>query len=428
MNLFLSLAMILAVAFVVLCWDTKSTREAAYHFVQRFIEPFCVMNIFPNVVNTVQAPAVAGDFCSSDPRGTVDFGPGGAVAGPNGLTIGLFAWADANNLTVSNAGAGLPTGFVHREQQALITTFLADSGMVIPAGLHCALTNWGDVWVKNAGATAAAINQKAYVNNATGAISFAATGSPTQGGTSTASTIAVNTSSTATIALNSVTGSISGAVLTVTAVGSGALFPGQTLSGGSSGTGYVDPATTIVAQLTGTTGSTGTYSLSVAGAVTSTTITGSGGMFTVSGVVVGIFVPGQTLSGGSIAAGTTILRNISGTGGAGTYAVNIAQTIGATATTGSGSLLTIGGTVTGVFALFDLITGSGVTAGSTIQGNASTTSNLTGAGGAGTYWVTAAQTLTSQAINVNSTTETKWYAASAGAAGELVKMTSYAPG
>lgn len=66
----------------------------------------------------------------------------------------------------------------------------------------------------------------------------------------------------------SVTASIAAAVMTVTVVASGALGAGQTLAG----TG-VTAGTTVVAQLTGPTGGTGTYSVSVSQTVSSTTIT-----------------------------------------------------------------------------------------------------------------------------------------------------------
>lgn len=65
-----------------------------------------------------------------------------------------------------------------------------------------------------------------------------------------------------------ITASQTGNVLTVTAVASGSLSVGQTISG----IGIV-PNTTITSQLTGNTGSTGTYSLSTLATVGSTTIT-----------------------------------------------------------------------------------------------------------------------------------------------------------
>ncbi|MEG3147260.1 hypothetical protein U1839_21620 [Sphingomonas sp. RT2P30] len=64
-----------------------------------------------------------------------------------------------------------------------------------------------------------------------------------------------------------VTGSIAGTVLTVTAVTSGVLAVAKTLTGAG-----VSDGTTIVAQLTGTAGSTGTYTVTPSQTVVSTTI------------------------------------------------------------------------------------------------------------------------------------------------------------
>jgi hypothetical protein len=368
---------------------------------------------FPRQINVQAAPAVLGDFCDSNPRATVDNGAGGFVAGPNGLTVGLFAWADPTNTYLSNSGSGAPTGFIHRDQQALITAFLGDDSLTIPQGYQATAFNAGGFWVLNSGSTTTAIGQSAYANNSNGSVSFGSAGSPPTSASVTGS-IAVNSGSASTIALNSVTGSISGTTLTVSAVGTGALAPGQTLSG----TG-VDPATAIVSQLTGTTGSTGTYQVSVSQTVASTTITSSGATLTVGGTVTGVFLVGQTLSGTGVTAGTTITSAISGTGGAGTYAVSIAQTTTSTAITASGGTLTVTVVGSGALALNDTISGSGVTAGTYISGF------ITGTGGTGTYAVSVGQTASSTTITVNAGTQTKWIAQSIGAPGELVKMTTW---
>ena len=138
------------------------------------------------------------------------------------------------------------------------------------------------------------------------------------------------------------TASITGTTLTVTAIASGTVFVGMsldTLAGG-----------TIVSQLTGTTGSTGTYQLSTSQVVTSTTITAT----TVSGTTpvvtdflaylqretghvvvdvgqstqpVAVFV--GSISNGSGSAGTilTVASMISGT-----ISVGMGMTSGATGT------------------------------------------------------------------------------------------------
>lgn len=276
---------------------------------------------FQAQVNVAQAPAVEGDFCDTNPRSSYDAGPGGLVAGPNGVTIGRFAWAvppvdgDGAPTTVNSFGFGLPSGFVHREQQGTFTTYLAASGMAILKGFGMTLMTSGGYWVKNNGTTEAEYGMKAYANFADGGVTFALAGSPTAGGTSTASTLAAGTAS--------VTGSISDNVLTVTAVGSGTLYPGGQLSG----TG-VAPNTEIVSQLTGTAGGVGTYLLNVGEqTVTSTTISETYGLLTIGGTVAGTFAVNQLVTGSGVAAGTYIRALGAGNGGAGTYIVNLTQVV-----------------------------------------------------------------------------------------------------
>jgi|GEM_PF-1796152 len=78
----------------------------------------------------------------------------------------------------------------------------------------------------------------------------------------------------------SVTGSIAGTTLTVTAVSAGTLNVGQTLSG----TG-VTAGTTITAFLASSVGGIGTYTVSVSQTVASTTITSGGNPRTFAGIL-----------------------------------------------------------------------------------------------------------------------------------------------
>jgi hypothetical protein len=268
---------------------------------------------FPTQVNVQAAPAVAGDWCDRNPRAFVDAGAGAFVAGTSGVAIGRFAWADASNLTVSNFGAGAPTGFVHREQQALITTYLADNSMMIPPGMGVTLASSAGVWVPNAGSTTSAIGQTAFANNSTGQAQF--------GSNWTSASV------TGSIASNVVTGAIAGTTLTVSAVTSGVLAVGQTISG----TG-VTAGTTITALGTGT-GGTGTYTVSASQTVSSTTITASGGVLSVTAVTSGAIALGEVLTGAGITANTAVTGFITGSGGVGTYAVSIGQTVASEAIT-----------------------------------------------------------------------------------------------
>lgn len=273
---------------------------------------------FQTQVNTVPAVGVEGDFCSLNVWTSYTAGPGGLVAGASGAIIGRWGWtvppndADGAPALVNcfSLAGGAPQGFVHRTQSALITQYLSDATLVVPAGYQMTLLDGGDFWVKNAGSGQALPGMKAYASFLDGTTTFAATGSATTGGSGTSSSIASSTSS--------VTGSIAGNIMTVTAVGSGTLYPGTTLSG----TG-VASGTQIVSQIGGTTGGVGTYYVSIPEqSVASTTISGTYGTLTVGGTVTGTFNVGDPISGSGVATGTVITAKISGTGGAGTYVVN----------------------------------------------------------------------------------------------------------
>lgn len=276
------------------------------------------MSGFQQQVSTVPAPGVAGDFASANPVFTVLAGPGALVSGAQGLTIGHFCWLDPTALDPDNAaaivnpfGTGPVAGFVHRNQQGLITTFLANASMTIPQGFPVTVMSGGDFWVKNDGAGAATVGMKAYARFSDGAVTFAATASPSTGGSATSSSVAAST--------NSFTGSISGNVLTTSGAITGSIYPGTTISGTNVATG-----TMIVSQLTGTPSTGGTFIVSIPEqTVASTTISGTYGTLTI-GTLTGVpFAVNDTISGSSVVAGTTITAPITGAGGTGaTMAVN----------------------------------------------------------------------------------------------------------
>jgi hypothetical protein len=142
---------------------------------------------FPTSVNVNPAIGLPGDFASVNPRHSVVAPPGGFSAGPNGLTIGLACWADsATGQILSNSGSGLPTGILHRNMQALITTYLTTYGYTIPAGFAVGeLFDNGDLFVKNFGSSAVAVGMKAFANTTNGTWSFAAAGTTVSGSVET---------------------------------------------------------------------------------------------------------------------------------------------------------------------------------------------------------------------------------------------------
>lgn len=160
-----------------------------------------------------------------------------------------------------------------------------------------------------------------------------------------------------------VTGSIAANVLTVTAVGGGVLQPGAILTGGTIAAG-----TQIQNQLTGTAGGVGTYAVSIAQVVASVAITATYGTLTVSAVTSGVLALGQTLSGAGVTAGTLIWALGTGAGGTGTYFVSPSQTASSTSITAI---------ATNVVVTFDSVSGAFVTT-SGIVGTPSTAAFATG--------------------------------------------------
>ena len=322
---------------------------------------------FQQQVNVSLAPGVAGDFASANPWATFDAGPGGLVSGAQGLTVGLFAWVTgphdpdgscliANNFFVAGPQA-IPNvaGFVHREQQGLITAFLSDAGMTIQSGVAVSLMIQGDFWVVNNGTSQNILGQKAFAKFANGQALFAAAGS-----TPSSATVV---GSIGTIAYT-ITASLSGDTLTVTGSGNFNIPIGAVVAGTVGGSG-VTANTFITGQLTGTLGQVGTYSVSI---------------------------PEQNVGSGSLT-------------------ISYAQ-------------LTVGSVSSGTIGVGDVLSSSGGTA---LVLNSTITALGTGSGGTGTYIVYPVQSgaVGSETISAQLAQETKWYAASVGLVGEIVKITSW---
>jgi hypothetical protein len=206
---------------------------------------------FPNSVNQFLAPAVAGDFASTNPRNSVVAGPGGLVAGDVGVTVGAFAWQAASsastayvslsstllNTVLGSSSLGLPTGFVARTPMAaLITNYLGETSYVIPQGFGVTAYNAGDFWAVTA--AACTIGQKVFANLANGSIYPGTAGSTIAGATMTA-TVATT-------------------VLTVSAQSVNPIIVGAKVIG-------LTPTTYIASFGTGN-GGTGTYNLTTSGA------------------------------------------------------------------------------------------------------------------------------------------------------------------
>lgn len=135
------------------------------------------------------------------------------------------------------------------------------------------------------------------------------------------------TGSIALVTANGSSSSISGYVLTVGGAATDTFYIGMLLTGGSTPGTIITPGTTITAFGTGT-GGIGTYYINISQTVApGTSITGTIGLLTVETIPTDTIAVGQVITGTSVAAGTTIMRLITGTGATGTYTVSVNQTV-----------------------------------------------------------------------------------------------------
>lgn len=147
------------------------------------------------------------------------------------------------------------------------------------------------------------------------------------------------------------TSTIAGTVLTVVTMASGAIVPGAVLTGGS-----VVAGTTIVNQLTGSPGGAGNYTVSASQTLSATALTATNaaqGVLTVASALVGAFAVGQVVAGsggGGVTVGTTIVGELTGTGGLGTYIVAPSQTVTSSTIT-AGAAVVAYDSVSGAFTI-----------------------------------------------------------------------------
>lgn len=270
------------------------------------------VQIYPPVGNE-------GAIASMNPLATVAAGPGGLVAGANGVIVGRFAW---NTYPVaggpgqaSNACSGAPRkpdGFICNEQQGLITQWLGTNSLGVPNGYMVTEHVRGDFWAVSEMAEAV-IGNKVFANLLSGRILPAAAGAFPTNAAGTAASV------TASLIAGSYT-------MTISATGSGVPKVGQLVTGaGLDDNTYIESIGTY-------NGSTGTVFLSKAALLTETgktyatslpeayggwvgTATFATDEMTVVSTTSGALVVGQLVKSAGVADGTYIVADL----GAGVY-------------------------------------------------------------------------------------------------------------
>lgn len=281
---------------------------------------------FQTSVANQPAQGVAGDFASANPWWSYDAGPGGLVAGAAGVGIGRFAWTTPP--VDPNGTNQIANSFGAGPVAGFVGR--AQQGLnttfLSDAGMSIPQ---GFMVTLFTGGDFWVVNDGA-TEATVGMKAYAdfSTGKVRFGATATPISGAAVTGAIAPSTF-SVTGSIAGDIMTVTVVGSGTVVAGGAISGSgiASGSKVVSQLTPLLAGETA--GGVGRYYVNIdEQTVTSTTVSGTYGTLTVSAVGSGTLGVGQVISGSGVTSGTTITQLGTGAGGTGTYIVDPTQTVG----------------------------------------------------------------------------------------------------
>ena len=160
--------------------------------------------------------------------------------------------------------------------------------------------------------------------NLSGVASFAAAATAIQTAMNAELPVAATTTASSIAPVSvSFTGTLSGILLDVTSISSGRIQVGAIISGAG-----ITAGARINAQVSGTPGGVGVYSLFVAdGTTSSEAMTESYGVLTVGSTSSGTVADGELATGAGLASLTAIESNLSGSGAGSTWLVNNAQTV-----------------------------------------------------------------------------------------------------
>jgi hypothetical protein len=285
---------------------------------------------FQSFVNNELPIGVPGDFASVNPHASVNGGQGQFVAAPGGVNVAVFGWFDpstglGHNYYTPNSFLG----FVHRENNGLITQFLGIATMqVVPGNIVTGQEAGEFLGIFAAGCSA---KQKVYCDPVTGALSAAATGGSITGGNTGASvansvlttTDADATGTAAAVGMIAYNGGLPPGTYIASAAGTGSGTHLWNLAN-VDGTAIPNIAGPVTISLRGIIETNYTTMEAVAANATSDTAAlAVTGILTIGGTITGTWEAGQFVSGAGIPGSANMLINYQlpgGTpGGAGTY-------------------------------------------------------------------------------------------------------------
>lgn len=362
---------------------------------------------FQSEINDQPAPGEAGDFYGVNPRASILGGPGMYSAPAGGLVVGRVAWVNPDTGEVSQSFVeAAQLGFLHRENNAVITDFLGEATYVVFEGLPITLFDQGDFW--GSFADGATPGQRVWANPGTGALIAGGATAPALDSYTASAGFGGTTQQGAAFSI-----AVTGNVATVSLLTAG---------------GYVDAGTVVFsatipagqalgARLTGSAGGIGTFTFVHADFVAEVA-TGRNNVLTVASVTQGALEVGSVVD--SAGTDATVTAFGTGTGGAGTYTVSgAAQRVASGAVTATSTVMDVTAVTTG-----PILAGDGVSAPPAAAGTR-VVSQLTGSAGAvGTYRLDSLNYWASTAVT-DAAVATPWLVNSLAAAGELAKISTW---
>ena len=152
---------------------------------------------FQTTVNAQPAPGLEGGWASANVHtsmltptdGDPTLAPYSAwKAGPGGLIVGRFAFANLTTGAVTNAAPAVAAnlmrvGFVHRYHPVVIVTHLGESAMALYAGQEVDIVDGGDFWCRFP--TGGTVGQKLFASTTDGTATTGAAGATVAGSVET---------------------------------------------------------------------------------------------------------------------------------------------------------------------------------------------------------------------------------------------------
>lgn len=270
---------------------------------------------FQTQVYNQPAAFIAGNRTSQNPIFSYDAGPGGLVSGSS-LFVGRFAWVTPP--LDPNGGPTIANSFGGGAPAGFLMLHQQALNTVFLSNAGMQVQPGAQTALQIAGDFAVVNDGTTFAEYGQKAFTFTANGKVAFAAAGTVFGGASSTASTIAATTFSTTASIAGNVMSVSVVGSGTLVAGASIAGTGIPTAQAPKIVSQVLPLISgeALGGVGRYNLDTGPfTIASETITGTYGTLTLGGASAVPFQVGNVLTGTNVVAGTQVSQILTGTGG-----------------------------------------------------------------------------------------------------------------